>query len=797
MNAMASGMRPMKAGYFSSSIYLWNVPAAQQGNLCNCGITSLVFSRDGRKLAAGLGSGAVALLDVANGREVQRLAVYRAPADSFDASMVLDLAFSRDGKKLVTSTAFGSICIWDLASGEVRAVPRAKFTPDLARMALSPDGKTLAYNIDQDSAVFLWDMESEEWQKYPLSSGEKIVSLAFNPDGRSLALGLANNTIQLWDMQGHQPLGAPLNGHRGEVIYLAFNPDGRRLASLDWEHTTIMWDLQADERLLTTTDNGSDWVTDIALSADGRYLAAWSKVDYSTNLNVWDLQAAPPVSQTLTETEFGLSPVQADISFLADTHTLVFYGFQGPSLESQILFWDLDRRQPILKIPSASAPLAVSPDGRRLAAVNRANGNQASKVALWDTSTGTLLYELSGSDTGVDANISLAFSPDDSLLAAGFTGGTIRLWHVDDGQPAGSPLAGHTDQVTGLDFSPDGKTLASSSADKTIRLWNVADPGTPSLELTGNTSWVDDVAFSPDGRTLASSSPDGSIHLWDTENYLSLGQLTSKNIDQVFHLVFTPDSSRLFAGGTDIVDSFDYHGKVVQWEFGPASWGRTACSIAQRNFSLSEWRSFFGAEPYRKICASPPLHPSVIEEFLQSERPVLAANGLQAAMKNFIKTLPLDPGLAGELETSLKTFPLEDLARDTARPVDTGEVDPAVEMYQAFHSLGIAERVSAQTWNEVCWFGSLWNQAPKVLDICELAVSLDLSNGAIRDSRGLALALTGKYAQAIQDFQTFIDWSKKNGQYETEGRKREEWIVALKSGKNPFDEKLLQSLRNP
>jgi tetratricopeptide (TPR) repeat protein len=285
--------------------------------------------------------------------------------------------------------------------------------------------------------------------------------------------------------------------------------------------------------------------------------------------------------------------------------------------------------------------------------------------------------------------------------------------------------------------------------------------------------------------------------LWDTQSYLSIGQLTSLEFDQVFSIVFTPDGNRLLAGGGKQLDTLDNRGLVVQWEFGPASWGSTSCSIAQRNFSLSEWRSYFGADPYRKTCETLPLHPSVVEEFLQSEQPELVAGGLQAALDNFVKMLPLDPALTSELEASLMTFPLDDLVRVAIQNVDTGEVDPAVEMYQAFRSLGVAEHASAQTWNGVCWFGSLWGQAQKVLEICELAVSLDPSNGAFRDSRGLALALTGKTDKAIEDFQAFVDWCKQNGCYDTSGRQREEWITALKRGQNPFDEQLLQSLRNP
>jgi WD40 repeat protein len=804
MITMAPGLSELQEGYFPPSIYLWNVPASQPVNICNCGVTSLAIAPDGQSLAAGLGTGEVSLVDLLSGQEKKNLAADRRIGSSIDSIMVLDLAFSPDGSKLVLSTASGSIRIWDLIKGDAYSVPHSNLAPALSRLALSPDGKTLAYTIDEGNGVFLMDMDSRQFHKYPLQSGVKITSLAFNPDGGSLALGLNNDTIQLWDMQSHQPIGMPLNGHRGEVMLLAFNSDGHRLASLDWEHSAIMWDLQPEDRLLTTIDNSTDYVANIALSADGRYMAAVGDVLLGTNLNILDLQTTPPVSQTLDETEMGLTPVQSDISFFPKTHILVFYGFIGDTVEPEILFWDLDRKQAVLKIPSATAPLALSPDGHWLAGVNRAGGNDKSDVALWDAQTGKMVHELDSSATGVDANIALAFSPDSNLLAIGFENGGLRLWHVEDGKPDSLVLSGHLDSVTGLVFSPDGKTLASSSRDKTIRLWNVAQPSTAPVELDGHTSWVTGVTYSPDGSTLASSSLDGTIRLWDSQSNLTIGQLTGININHLFNPVFAADGSRLFAGGSRPVDSSTDNsldalynsGLLLQWEIGPAGWSRTACSIAYRNFSLTEWRNYFGTEPYRKTCETLPLHPSITEKFLQSEPQNLLASGLQEALYDFDKMLPLDPALNSELEASLKTFLLEDLMRYTAQQVNTGEVDPSVTLFKGLQTLGIAEHVPAQIWNQICWYGSLWGQAQKVADICELAVSQDPFNGDIRDSRGLALALTGKTNEAIQDFQAMVDWCKQNECSGTIVTQREQWIAALKSGKNPFDDQLLKSLLN-
>ena len=183
--------------------------------------------------------------------------------------------------------------------------------------------------------------------------------------------------------------------------------------------------------------------------------------------------------------------------------------------------------------------IAFSPNDPLLA-----SASADSTVQLWDLNTNTLQATLRGHTSNV---LNVAFSPDGSLLASGSADGTVRLWNPIT-ETLQATLQGHTSNVLSVAFSPDGSLLASGSADGTVRLWN---PITETLQATlgAHMASVFSVAFTPDGTMLASASDDGLVGLWDT--HTETLQATLGHESPVLSVAFSPDGDLLATGSTD------------------------------------------------------------------------------------------------------------------------------------------------------------------------------------------------------------------------------------------------------
>ncbi|MDJ0718280.1 MAG: tetratricopeptide repeat protein [Prochloraceae cyanobacterium] len=150
------------------------------------------------------------------------------------------------------------------------------------------------------------------------------------------------------------------------------------------------------------------------------------------------------------------------------------------------------------------------------------------------------------------------------------------------------------------------------------------------------------------------------------------------------------------------------------------------------------------------------------------------------------KIIDKEPSVvAGKLAAPVKV-------KQGERLVKEGKVAEAIAALQQAQKLDPNLKISAYSWNRLCRFGSLHKHAAEVMFACEKAVTLAPENGGIRDSRGLARALTGNTKGAIEDFQAYIEseW------YYNRIAQRQRWIDALRANKNPFTDEEIKSLFN-
>jgi WD40 repeat protein len=205
----------------------------------------------------------------------------------------LAAAFSRDGRTMAAAElGLEGVRLTDVTNpakpSTLAVLPTS--IDSIGTMAFSPDGRTLAMGTEAQR-VFLWDLTDKRHPKRlpaPVESIQSRSPIAFSSDGNTLAFGDGFGKIMLLDVTNRSAPRrlAALAGYN-YLVTVAFSPDGRTLAAGGLEKAVSLWDVAIKtkpRRLATLTDR--TYSTSVAFSPDGRSLAVGVGYD---EVRIWDI----------------------------------------------------------------------------------------------------------------------------------------------------------------------------------------------------------------------------------------------------------------------------------------------------------------------------------------------------------------------------------------------------------------------------------------------------------------------------------------------------------------------------
>jgi WD40 repeat protein len=434
-----------------------------------------------------------------------------------------------------------------------------------------------------------------------------VNTVAFSPDGKTIASGGDNGIVRLWNLASRQELAA-LKGHEKAVTCLAFSPDGKTIASGSSDETVRLWDLASRREVAKITDSNivdyENVIKYVAFSPDGKIVA----FSHHSGVTLWNFESRRPVAKfklsDLNSSSFSLAfspdlkeaaistPLFITIMDLSSQRIRVAFELAEPisslafspdkkilaagSSDGDLTLWEISSQERLATVKGheyAVNSIAFSQQGNRLATASDDN-----TVKLWDITHNRLHRELNTFKGHLDVANSVAFSPDGSLIVTGSGDKTVRLWNAErvrsepedspdvkvssrldkkgvsiltilDSRDADAAAALPVELVNALAVSSDGKILATAADDEIVRLWDI-ESGKEVAALAGHEGPVYSVEFSPDGKTLASGGYDYTMKLWEVASRKEIATLKGHG-GAVRSIAFSPDGRRIATGGED------------------------------------------------------------------------------------------------------------------------------------------------------------------------------------------------------------------------------------------------------
>ncbi len=544
------------------ALKLWDVQSGElQAALLDPGldvVSGIDFSPDGKLLASGSADEEIRIWDVAKRKVITHLNV---------GDVIRSLRWSRDGDLIAVGCEQGSVQVYDTKTWKQKALIHELKSPVLGLAFLS-DGKRLA------SAV-AWSGPRERTVIHDLTQSPPQLVHSFpnnfvtaaSPLDDSIAAYDRNGVVEIW-IPGAKDERQKIATPAGWLNNLRFSADGNRIATAGFEdRVASIWDRKSAQAVMRGPHSFA--VQAVAIDPKGRY---WASASIDGEVKIWHyerpaepsfIRREPDILRVFTlpdgtlilgsdapaegrDVQSGAARVVAPVPYLrrvsAEGNVLVaaLPAFEGKPAET-IQVWNRDsgKMQHVWQLPDPKALyygcIAVSKTGRLLA-----TRSEDHPIRIWDLS-GPKPRQL---PTQTAFCMTMAFSPDERLLAAACQFGRVKMWDVEKGQemPELQGYESGSDWAHAVCFSSDGKLVAAGNSSGMVQVWDVATSRLKS-KLKGHLGEIRDLAFFPGSRRLAVASVD-SIQLWDAELGQELISLSAAG-DRITQLAITPDGQNL------------------------------------------------------------------------------------------------------------------------------------------------------------------------------------------------------------------------------------------------------------
>ena len=334
-----------------------------KGPVFRFALHNLVFSPDGKTLAAGSGDGMVFLWNLNQKKRSIEMKAQRVQAHK---DWTFSIAWTVDGKQLVTGGGDNLIHAYNVED-ITRWYRESKFsgfkgitaafkgdaqktfkghTQDVHAVALTSDGRSLV-SAGDDKQIIIWDFESQKIVRQLSGHKKQIPTLAVSPDDNLIATGSRDHTIRLWELSTGKAIRT-LAGHTGDVMSVRFSPDGRQLASASYDGTVRVWNVENGDSV-SVLKGHTGWVFSVKFSPDGKRLASAG----DNTVRLWNLQTGeqewvmPLKEKIFTKTQtidqhaafVAFSPAGDQIAVASTAGTATLLNAETGSIIRTILAW--------------------------------------------------------------------------------------------------------------------------------------------------------------------------------------------------------------------------------------------------------------------------------------------------------------------------------------------------------------------------------------------------------------------------------------------------------------------------